>query len=463
MAFKLKMYVTVLLTVTACAIVNASPLSARRARAHQHRALGSRAVGFQLMPSEALERTDLSSTCKGVLGQTIQCEEYVASLGARDYHGSLDDKQLTDAVCVASCRTSLQNAQRRLLGACADTPEIWPGYPVTALVESVLSGWNETCLKDPDTGAYCNDVIESWEEYEDIEDMAEKELCSFCFGAKLRMMQASPYSAYDELYAEMLKHVNKNCAVESPTSPQLPPWSGQDPLPDQECPRNATYTTRDGDTCDSIALDKSLSAATLYYINPDLLNCSGIAGGQTLCLPESCASIHQVQQDDNCIELALDAGASWLNIIDWNLGIDRRCSNIWATEPYWGRTICTSQPGGEFVDDGGSIGNPGSGNTGGEGGSGDGYADTIAPVPSEGGGPAQGTTLYCGLWVQAKSGSTCSSILVSTTSAVPIRLFLEANPSLGSSSQCDGNLVEGSWYCLNPNRHWRELEDAAEA
>ena len=42
-----------------------------------------------------------------------------------------------------------------------------------------------------------------------MEDMPKDELCSYCFGTKLRMMRESPYSAYDELYASMLEHVNK--------------------------------------------------------------------------------------------------------------------------------------------------------------------------------------------------------------------------------------------------------------
>ncbi|KAL2211281.1 LysM domain protein [Sarocladium strictum] len=443
------------------AIVNASPVSLWP-RTLKHQALSSRDVGFQLMPQAALDSTELSDTCKSVVGQTIQCEDYVGTLGRPEYHGSLEDEDLTDAVCVASCRTALTNAQRRIAGACTATPELSPGYPVSALIESVLNGWNETCLQNEDTDDYCNDIIDSWDEYEEMEDMPEDELCSYCFGAKLRMMQASPYSAYDELYASMLEHVNEVCGVEAPTAPQIPPWSGEDPDPEDQCDGGDVYTTQDGDSCDSIALDKSISSATLYYNNPDLLNCSSIPSGQTLCLPEPCEDIHRVQQDDDCIKLAVDSGTTRLNIIAWNLGLDSRCTNLWSTDPFWGRVICTSQPGGEFVDDGGHSGTPGNGNSGGEGGSGNGYSNTIADLPD--GTVAEGSTIYCGHWVQAgsSSGSTCSAMLVSTTSAVPIGLFLEVNPSLKSPSECDGNLEDGNWYCLLPYRYWKELEEAHE-
>ena len=48
------------------------------------------------------------------------------------------------------------------------------------------------------------------EEYEEIEEIPEEGLCSYCYGEKLRLMQKSEYSAYDEYYAEMLDYVNKS-------------------------------------------------------------------------------------------------------------------------------------------------------------------------------------------------------------------------------------------------------------
>ena len=50
--------------------------------------------------------------------------------------------------------------------------------------------------------------MNSWSSYENIEDMPNDELCSYCFGAKLRLMQTSPYSVYNDYYAETLKNIN---------------------------------------------------------------------------------------------------------------------------------------------------------------------------------------------------------------------------------------------------------------
>lgn len=53
------------------------------------------------------------------------------------------------------------------------------------------------------------DIIDAFEDYESLEAMPNAQLCSYCYGAKLRMMQQSPYSAYDELFAQTLETVNK--------------------------------------------------------------------------------------------------------------------------------------------------------------------------------------------------------------------------------------------------------------
>lgn len=184
-----------------------------------------------------------------------------------------------------------------------------------------------------------------------------------------------------------------------------------------------------------------------------MLNCTSIDAGIELCLPQSCEDLHTVKEGESCVEVGVTSGTSWMNLIDWNLGLDSRCSNLWSNDPFWGRVICVSAPGGEFEDGGGNEGSdPGNGNSGGEGGSGDGYTDFVAELPD--GNVAKGTTELCGVWIQAEQGRGCAKMLVSTGAAVPIDLFLDVNPSLETAAECDGKLVTGTWYCLNPHRYW---------
>ncbi|KAF5229853.1 hypothetical protein FAUST_10152 [Fusarium austroamericanum] len=155
-----------------------------------------------------------------------------------------------------------------------------------------------------------------------------------------------------------------------------------------------------------------------------------------------------IKENDDCVKVGIDQGTSWRSIVDWNLGLDSLCSNTWGAKPSFGSTICVTPPGGEFTDEGAGADNPtpGNGDLGGPGGSGNGYADTVVGAPD--GKVTKDTTEMCGEYIQAKEGVDCSSMLVSTAKAVPMDVFLEANPSLKTALACDSALEPGTWYCL---------------
>jgi LysM repeat protein len=210
-----------------------------------------------------------------------------------------------------------------------------------------------------------------------------------------------------------------------------------------------TTTTKAGGSCDSIATAFNISSATLYQINPSLRDCSNIGAGQTLCLPAPCSDIYTVKSNDTCIAIGVDQGTSWQKIIAWNAGLDSRCSNIVGAKPSWGSTICVSPPGGRLAASSPSSSTPGNGKSGGQGGSGDGYADRkVAPPKS--GSVAVNTTSQCGQYYQAKSGDDCAAVVARET--VPMDMFIKANPSLVSSLLCTLKLSPGSWYCIHPLR-----------
>ncbi|MBE3044845.1 hypothetical protein IMZ48_20255 [Candidatus Bathyarchaeota archaeon] len=51
---------------------------------------------------------------------------------------------------------------------------------------------------------------------EDISDLPEEQLCSYCYGGKLSLMQGSPYSAYDEYHAATLTFINESKFLHKP-------------------------------------------------------------------------------------------------------------------------------------------------------------------------------------------------------------------------------------------------------
>lgn len=304
--------------------------------------------------------------------------------------------------------------------------------------------------------------------------MPENELCSYCYGAKLRLMQSSEYSAYNEDYASMLEYVNKGklcpyvelsmanlskeCGGSGPTTPiKLPPqYNSTQP---GTCFSGKTIVTKQGDSCDSVALANSVSSASLYYINPNLPECNSIAAGTELCLPQTC-TVYTVKEGETCVEIGVNEGTSWMSLIDWNLMLDARCSNLWSSKPFWGHVICVSPPGGGFEDGGSGTdgGDTGNGNSGGEGGSGNGYSDTVVDPPD--GEIGKGTTTACGFYVQAQQGFGCAKMIITASRSTPMDLFLQVNPSLGTAAECDSKLKAGVWYCLSPHRGWNNTQPA---
>ncbi|KAK3947265.1 hypothetical protein QBC32DRAFT_374430 [Pseudoneurospora amorphoporcata] len=353
----------------------------------------------------------LSSFAPFVAGH-INCDAYVLNLGQKVYHGSPGNKTFTDTICSTTCWTALQTARRRIVGACAQTPDLFPGYPVLAMIDPVVSGWNETCLKDSD-GGYCNAKIETFPEVEKIKDMPQAQLCSFCLGAKLRLMQSSPYSAYDELHAERLEYINKRCGAGTggSTSPLASAIQPNGTTSDT-CVSGNKYTVKNGDICNSVAQTNAVSSSTLYYINPELLNCSAPDVGLELCLPDRCETTYMVKEAVDCVTIAIRAEGSAAS----------------SSPRYWGNVIYINAPGGLPSSPGTEPGNgngngTGNGNIGGPGGSGDGYTDFPVPVPTGG--------------------------TIAQRRCVELSLWLLANPSLREPVNYSKRLRVGLWYCLH--------------
>lgn len=187
----------------------------RHAHSARHHALSARAVfgGFPIVEPGSLEGLGLGETCERILYQPLKCDNYTASFSTPRYRRSLGDKDLSASVCDNSCSGALRIFSRQVNSACTAKKEIYAGYPVAALIDTIWGGWNETCLMDTSKSRYCNgkqasaqasdrvqltspDIIESWEQVDELADMAKENLCSYCYTQKLATMQANKYGVY---------------------------------------------------------------------------------------------------------------------------------------------------------------------------------------------------------------------------------------------------------------------------
>ena len=112
--------------------------------------------GLQIVPQSLLDGSTLTPKCKEALEELADCDESVNDLRLKEYHGSFQDEAWADIVCAPACRDVLYARRQLIHDNCASTPELAPGWPVAALIDSIISGWNEACLKDLETKAYCN-------------------------------------------------------------------------------------------------------------------------------------------------------------------------------------------------------------------------------------------------------------------------------------------------------------------
>lgn len=285
------------------------------------------------------------------------------------------------------------------------------------------------------------DVIAAFPDVDDITTLPTADLCSYCNVQQLALLRANAYSdAYTQDWESTYQAVAQACNLTVSTfDPVQSAFNVTVPSIEVNCVSGNTYRTKEGDTCDSIAQAYGVSAATMFYINPTIVNCSAIRNGTDLCLPQTCTSIYTVQANDTCSTIAAAHGLFTMDVINFNSQLNVNCSNLVDPVPYWGSTLCVSTPGGTYTgqalntttsDSGSSIVSPPAG----------------SPV-------APGTTTDCGAWFvnEASLNLTCAQICLSNL--IAINLFTEANPSLNKTT-CDSDLVAGDAYCVDPLPGW---------
>ncbi|KAK8010200.1 hypothetical protein PG990_009165 [Apiospora arundinis] len=214
------------------------------------------------------------------------------------------------------------------------------------------------------------------------------------------------------------------------------------------CVSSNVYVTKAGDTCDSVAQAHNVSSATMFYINPNILDCSAIREGISLCLPLPCDTVRTVKDGEDCTDIAIEYLLSTVKLIAFNSQLKRDCSNLHGADPSWGSTLCVSTPGGDY------SAKPASNFpvNGGKGGIKVQTEHKIVEPPSEAVTVAANTSLACSAWyVHNGEMLQCAQICLSTY--ITFREFTAANPSLRTTT-CDGDLVKGNAYCVASMPEW---------
>lgn len=281
--------------------------------------------------------------------------------------------------------------------------------------------------------------------------MPKDEMCSDCYVHRLAMMQASPYTVYDDYYKSDLELVYKTCGKTGDTDVQ-PPIK---PTPEESnmCVSDEWHTVgSEAESCEDIAFLKNVSTVALYTANPKIYDCSSIPARSELCLPLSCGRLISYTSNDTCAGLEAQNDLTFGSIRRFNPWIYYDCSNLIGASSFFGNILCAAPQNGQYTHNG-----PGGGGDTTTPHPGTGY--TYDPVPPpENATVAEGTTTKCGRWHVVEEGDSCVTICLS--SEIDIALFTDANPSLGTKySDCTPSLEEGNAYCTGPNYGWDQKDE----
>ncbi|RTE79638.1 hypothetical protein BHE90_005873 [Fusarium euwallaceae] len=412
-------------------------------------ALALCANAFVIYDADDLSGGNLGDECIGSLAADIACHSEVQTFMRLGYRGSLASTAKTDLICTGACSASIRSWFNSVASNCEgksfsddDTvPMKFGGY--------MWAGWNETCVKDPKTKKYCNEIIDEFSEVDSIEEMPRDELCHVCHIRRLAMMQSSQYSIYNEYYKEQLEYVYKTCGGRTGPTDIPPPLKTVKPVEAPFCVTNKRYMTKEGDTCDSIAKASRVSGAALYMGNQELIgDCRNIPANLRLCLPLECET-YTVQPEDTCVKIESRLELEFDSLRFYNSWLKYDCSNLQPATDFYGKAICVSPHGGTFT---GTV--PDSAPTNGPGRN-DGYA-LSAVAPPKDVKVANGTTLNCGKWHVVGEEDSCTSICMDYI--IPAGLFQEVNPSLAVYERCTGSLVPGVALCVGPMYTWNSTE-----
>ncbi|KAK8115314.1 carbohydrate-binding module family 50 protein [Apiospora kogelbergensis] len=427
-----------------CSFVEAVPNGAMYQGRLHPRDIAASVSGWSLFAKGSLDTLGLESNCEEALYQVLQCVDSATILVHQS--DTSGNPTTTTSTCTTSCSSSLESLHKAVASSCAQTPNLTPGVPFIGMVDKLWDNWNQTCFTDPKTGKNCNEAIAAFPDVEEMDDLSDMDVCSYCYVESLALMQASKYSSsYDtEFFKSQYKYVAERCHLDVTDFDATPSvFNVIYDKPKPTCATGDVYVTKAGDTCDSVALAHKASSATLFYTNPNILDCSAIREGISLCLPAPCDTQVIVKDEDTCVDIAIDAGISTLDLVIFNSQLDRNCSNLHSTNPSWGSTLCVSTPGGTYSPSKPTSDGPINGNKGGS----QGQITEVATPPS-GAAVAPKTTLECGAWyVHSGELLQCSQICLSNY--ISINVLTAANPSLGVAT-CDADLVWGDAYCVAP-------------
>ncbi|EFR02316.1 hypothetical protein MGYG_05313 [Nannizzia gypsea CBS 118893] len=245
-----------------------------------------------------------------------------------------------DSLCKTPCLAELELLRASIQKACTGDVMVPPWgavYPATYIIDRYIYATRLSCLRDKQSGQYCQTMIANWAN----DKNASAHACSNCELGIQRIRLSSPFGYNDE-EAAAFSSLTSSCGAEG-YKYEIPAQYAQNwigPFPDRSCD-HSEITAEPNDTCISISGSHSVSTYHLIQENAMDFACRDLPRrSHYLCLPLHCKT-HQLGITEDCHSLAEDFNITMTELLDWNPMINSNCTNL---DSWRGWHLCKSSP-----------------------------------------------------------------------------------------------------------------------
>lgn len=286
-----------------------------------------------------------SNDCISALTANVSCN---GALQSAVLQTSTWSTNALKQMCTDDCKSSLSGYISTVDEECGtDKQYNISGTMQTASDVGKKMQWqyNATCLTDSSSGEYCNTLFQGGGT-PDIK-------CSSCYLNYLSTVINSKWGQSLFSPSVLTNQVNScgatgySVTYTAPATSTSASASSTATASVQRCDVNdnstTTYTVENGDTCNSISVEKNVSTSALINTNGLGSGCAYLVTGQRICLPDSC-KVARVGSNDTTSSMVsrMSRKVTTKQFLSWNPSLSTVNSNLsYAAGTY----VCVTPPG----------------------------------------------------------------------------------------------------------------------
>ncbi|OHX00509.1 LysM domain-containing protein [Colletotrichum incanum] len=256
-------------------------------------------------------------------------------------------------ICTSNCRESMKDLRYKIENDCNPASDLLD-HGLRLFPDRYIYAYDMSCYKNRDTGDFCDYVLSEWRNQTD----SAPHDCDDCILGPMEIEVNSEIGYTADRSAEFqsaisscgktgytyIKPTTQSSTSAAPAESTVAALGWSAHRMSSNCA--FTYHVQEGDTCESICADQSVSTKSLIEGN-DALNgwCNGLKAGQDLCMPEQC-KVHFVESGDSCESLGDKYGATPKDLAEWNPMMYIQCDDLKYSKPTYicvGSLICQNK------------------------------------------------------------------------------------------------------------------------